>query len=48
MNKNVISNKNKGLAIAGIILGALGIIVLIINLINPNVVTTEMIEEWLD
>lgn len=47
MNNGTLSTKNKGLAIAGIILGALGIIILINNLVNPNTATTEMIEEWL-
>ena len=46
MNNGTLSTKNKGLAIAGIILGALGIILMINNLVNPNPVTTEMVEEW--
>jgi len=46
MNNGTLSTKNKGLAIAGIILGALGIILMINNLVNPNSVTTEMVEEW--
>lgn len=46
MNNGNLSTKNKGLAIAGIILGALGIILMINNLVNHNPLTTEMVEEW--
>lgn len=46
MNNGNLSTKNKGLAIAGIILGVLGIIMIINNLVNPNPLTTEMVEEW--
>ena len=46
MNNGTISTKNKALAIAGIVLGALGIIVMINNLVNPNTEVAEMVEEW--
>lgn len=45
INNGSISNKHKGLAIAGIILGAIGIIVMINNIVNPNPEVTEMVNE---
>ena len=39
------SRKNMGLAIAGIILGVLGIIVMINNIVNPNPDVSEAMEE---
>ena len=48
MNKGELSNKNKGLAIAGIVIGAIGIIVMINNIINPNSAVTELVNELMD
>ena len=42
-----VKNGNRGLAIAGIVLGALGICVMIYNIINPNPTITNMVNEWI-
>lgn len=42
-----IKSDKKWMAILGIILGALGIITLFMNLINPNQEIVELVEEWL-
>ena len=48
MNKGELATKNKGLAIAGIVLGALGILMLVKNLVAPNPDVTEMVNEILN
>ena len=52
INKGQLAPKNKGLAIAGIILGGLGILTLVINIINmivnPNGGVNEALNEILN
>lgn len=52
INKGQLAPKNKGLAIAGIILGGLGILTLVINIINmivnPNTGVNEALNEILN
>ena len=52
INKGQLPPKNKGLAIAGIILGGLGILTLVINIINmivnPNTGVNEALNEILN
>lgn len=48
INKGELPPKNKGLAIAGIILGALGILVMINNIINPNSAVTDLVNEMMN
>lgn len=48
MNKGELAPKNKGLAIAGIVLGALGILMLIKNLVAPDPNVTEMVNDLMN
>lgn len=45
MNSGKVSTKNKGLAIAGIILGVLGLLIMIKNLISPDPAVSNMVNE---
>lgn len=47
MNSGKISSKNKGLVIAGIILGVLGILLMIKNLISPDPAVTNLVNEMI-
>lgn len=48
INIGSISNKHKGLAIAGIVLGAISIIIMINNIVNPDPEITKMINDLIN
>lgn len=48
MNNGKVSSKNKALAIAGIILGILGIIIMIKNLISPDPTVTNLVNKMIN
>lgn len=48
IKNGIVPTKNKGLAIAGIIIGIIGIITIINNFINPDPDITELVEKFLN